>query len=351
MRRRDRVSRLRSTICAGIVAAVLSGFGTHAVADCASDSPRAIIDSMLNLDVYGTEEKIAQLEARDPNHPLLDFLKAMAILNRAYTTTTIDRAVEEQALVPLIEAVKKARARVQAGDDNPQVQLALGLSQAFVGSIYFAHDKSLKAYKYASAGHTTLENLVAEHPEIEDALLGLGLFNYYLGSIESKGMKWGAKMMGLEGDRELGLNYLEQAAQSAPNVAPVAARVLLMEVDMPDEEKCKYSSLAQEMRNRYPGNRIFDLIARIIPLQCRLAESEGVSVYPDSGMTLAATCNDGGYGATTISDSYSSEGVLTESVASQPVTQSSYYSGTVEAAPAPQQSAPSADSGSFTLDY
>ncbi len=292
MRSLEGISRIGRSVGALLLAALVGG---AAVADCGPDSPRAIIDAMINLDVAGTEQKIAQLEARDPRHPLLEFLKAMAILNRAYTTTTIDRAVEERALVPLIDAVKKARARIQAGDDDPQVRLALGLSQAFVGSIYFAHDKSLKAYKYASAGHTTLENLVAEHPEIEDALLGLGLFNYYLGSIESKGMKWGAKMMGLSGDRQLGLSYLEQAAQSAPNVAPVAARVLLMEVEMPDEEKCKYASLAREMQMRYPGNRIFDLIARIIPLQCRLAESEGITTEPDNGMTLAGAC-DGGYG-------------------------------------------------------
>jgi hypothetical protein len=332
-----------------VLSAVIGGSAV-AIADCEPDSPRAIIDSMLNLDVYGTDEKIARLEARDPNHPLLDFLKAMAILNRAYTTTTIDRSVEEQALVPLIEAVKKARARIQGGDDDPQVQLALGLSQAFVGSIYFAHDKSLKAYKYASAGHTTLENLVAEHPEIEDALLGLGLFNYYLGSIESKGMKWGAKMMGLVGDRDLGLSYLEQAAQSAPNVAPVAARVLLMEVDMPDEEKCKYSSLAQEMRNRYPGNRIFDLIARIIPLQCRLAESEGVSVYPDSGMSLASSCGDSGYGSTAVTGTYSGmDTATTGSVVNEvPADRGYYSSSTVEIAPASQ---PSSSGDNFVLDY
>lgn len=280
-----------------------------ATADCAPDSPRSIINSMINLDVSGTDSRIAQLESKDPDNPILDFLKAMAILNRAYTTQTIDRSVEEQALVPLIHAVEKARARIQSGDNDPQVQLALGLSQAFVGSIYFAHEKKLKAFKYASAGRTTLENLVAEHPEVEDAYLGLGLFNYYLGSIESKGMKWGAKMMGLQGDRELGLSYLEQAVQNAPVVAPVAARVLLMEVDLPDEEMCKYSGLAAQMRDNYPMNRIFNLIARIIPLQCRLAESDGQSVFPDNGMVLDNPCSEAAmpvYSDTPTSSDYAS---------------------------------------------
>ena len=332
----------------GVLMVATVTFGVGAVtADCEPDSPRAIIDAMLDLDVAGTEAKIAQLEARDPNHPLLDFLKAMAILNRAYTTSAIDRAAEERALVPLIEAVEKGRARIQRGDDDPQVQLALGLSQAFVGSIYFAHDKSLKAYRYASAGHTTLENLVAEHPEIEDALLGLGLFNYYLGSIESKGMKWGAKMMGLEGDRELGLSYLEEAARNAPNVAPVAARVLLMEVDLPDEEKCKYASLAREMHMRYPDNRIFDLIARIIPLQCRLAESEGHGVYPDAGMTLAGPCNG--------DTSYAGDGGEAGNVV---VDQGSHYDNTpayrepsVAYTPPAPVAAPPSSGDDFMLDY
>ncbi len=345
MKSLDGMSPIRTLIISLLLAVALGG---SAMAECESDSPRAIIDAMINLDVAGTEQKIAQLEARNPSHPLLDFLKAMAILNRAYTTTTIDRAVEERALVPLIEAVKKARARIQAGDDDPQVQLALGLSQAFVGSIYFAHDKSLKAYKYASAGHTTLENLVAEHPEIEDALLGLGLFNYYLGSIESKGMQWGAKMMGLSGERDLGLSYLEQAAQSAPNVAPVAARVLLMEVEMPDEEKCRYASLAREMQMRYPGNRIFDLIARIIPLQCRLAESEGIETAPDSGMTLAGTCDAGGY----VGGGYATEGSVGEIIDNTGYGAAAVYSSEpvqVEEVITEPQTAPAG--GSFDFDY
>ena len=329
-----------------LMMATVTLFGAGvAMAGCEPDSPRAIIDAMLDLDIAGTEARIAQLEAHDPNHPLLDFLKAMAILNRAYTTSAIDRAAEERALVPLIEAVEKGRARIQRGDDDPQVRLALGLSQAFVGSIYFAHDKSLKAYRYASAGQTTLENLVAEHPEIEDALLGLGLFNYYLGSIESKGMKWGAKMMGLEGDRELGLSYLEEAARNAPNVAPVAARVLLMEVDLPDEEKCKYASLAREMHMRYPDNRIFDLIARIIPLQCRIAESEGRSVYPDAGMMLAGPCN----GDTSYADGEAGSVI---------VDQSSLYDNTpayrepsVAYTPPAPVAAPPSSGDDFMLDY
>lgn len=265
--------------------------GASLYAGCPPGDPRLVVDRMINLDVAGTESQLAQLTARDPQHPLLEFLNAMAILNRAYTTEKIDRSVEERALVPLKHAVAQAQARIDQGDDQAEVRLALGLSQAFVASIYFAHERSMKAYKFGIAGKETLEQLVAEHPEIEDAYLGLGLYNYYLGSIDSKGMKFGAKMLGMTGDRDLGIAYLEQAVQNAAIVAPVAARVLLMEVDLPETERCKYQSLATQMQNTYYGNRIFSLIARIIPLECRLAQSEGMPVAADEGLQINPGCN------------------------------------------------------------
>lgn len=262
-----------------------------AQAQCIAGDPRVVVDRMINLDVAGTESQLAQLAARDAEHPLLDFLRAMAILNRAYTTEKIDRAVEEKALVPLKDAVSLAQSRLDQGDTDPQVRLALGLSQAFVASIYFAHERSMKAYKFGTAGRETLEQLISDHPEIEDAYLGLGLYNYYLGSIESKGMKFGAKVLGMSGDRELGILYLERAVRNAAIVSPVAARVLLMEVDLPETERCKYESLAWQMQNTYFGNRIFGLIAKIIPLECRLAESEGIPVFADEGLTINPGCN------------------------------------------------------------
>lgn len=261
-------------------------------AACEPGDPRLVVDRMMNLDVAGTDAQLQWLEQRDPQHPLLEFLRAMAILNRAYTTERIDRAVEERALVPLRQAVDAAQRRLNQGDDDPQVRLALGLSQAFVASIYFAHEKSLKAYRFGRAGRETLEALVAEHPEMEDAYLGLGLYNYYLGSIDSKGMRFGAKLMGMTGDRDLGIYYLEQAVQNAPTVAPVAARVLLMEVNLPDSEMCRYRDLAEQMHQRYYSNRIFDLIAKIIPLECRLAEGDGLPISPDAGLVLNPGCNE-----------------------------------------------------------
>lgn len=271
------------------LAALLSQQALHAA--CPAGDPRLVVDRMINLDVSGTESQLAQLRARDPQDPMLDFLNAMAILNRAYTTEKIDRAVEDQALIPLKQAVSTAQSRIDSGDNQPEVRLALGLSQAFVASIYFAHERSMKAYKFGMAGRETLEQLVAEHPEIEDAYLGLGLYNYYLGSIDSKGMKFGAKMLGMTGDRELGILYLEQAVRNAAVVSPVAARVLLMEVDLPETERCKYQSLAKQMQNTYFGNRIFGLIAKIIPLECHLAESEGIAVAPDEGLQIHPGCN------------------------------------------------------------
>jgi len=118
----------------------------------------------------------------------------------------------------------------------------------------------------------------------------LGLFEYFLGN-NSADHGVSARLLNLTGDPELGLSYLERAVENAPNVAPEAARILLMDTSLSDNEMCRYSDLSAQMHNRYPDNRIFRLLSELLPLQCRLAEAEGQSVSPSVGVTLNAGCS------------------------------------------------------------
>ena len=267
--------------------AAFLGPGVHA--QC-NGQARAVVDSILNLNPSQAQTQISRWSQADPNHPMLDFYRALTVLTRAYTNDEgVTRQAEDDALTFFNKVVRSTESNVESGSAAPDTRLAYGLSQALRASIYFTHDKQLKAYDFGFKGREALQNLINEYPEMEDAYLGLGLYEYHLGmSTQSKGLT--ARLMKMSGDSDLGISYLERAVETATVAGPEAARVLLMELQLDEAGMCRYGDLARQMHQRYPGNETFSLIARIIPLQCRLAEAENIPTAPSAGITLNSGC-------------------------------------------------------------
>ncbi len=267
---------------------------TVQAASCGSGSARAVVDSLMNMDAARAEWSIDSWATQEGDNPLLDFYRAMTVMVTAFNNDAVGaakRPYEDKALKLLKRAIKHAQRKIDNGSDDPQIRYALGASQAYKAGIHQARGQKFKAYDLGYAGRETLRQLIEDYPDMEDAYLPLGLYEYFLGSSsETKGL--GAKMMDLSGDRQLGLEYLERAVQFAPEVAPEAARVLLMETGLEESEMCRYRELADEMHTTYPTNNLFAMNARIIALQCRLAERENGYVAPTAGIYLNRGCRE-----------------------------------------------------------
>lgn len=275
-----------------IVLAFIALLSTSHASACGSGSARAVVDSLMNMDAATAEGHISSWSAQEAGNPLLDFYRAMTVMVTAFNNDALGpakRPYEDKALKLLKRAIKNAQRQVDRGSDDPQVRYALGASQAYKAGIHQARGQNFKAYDLGFAGRETLRGLIEDYPDMENAYLALGLYEYFLGSSpEAQGV--GAKMMDLSGDRDQGLQYLERAVQFAPDVAPEAARVLLMETGLEEAEMCRYQGLAEEMRNTYPTNNLFAMNARIIALQCRLIERENGGVAPSAGIYLSQGC-------------------------------------------------------------
>ena len=276
-----------------VLASLLPG-GVLAAPDCHVSAQRRVIDQFMALNPGGALQQIAQLAAGDPGNPVYDLYRGMAAMVRAFRDDAVGparRPYDDEALRYLAKAVEKANRRISANPDDASARFALGAAQSYQAGLFESRGSRLKALKLAHRGRDELQGLINDHPEMEDAYMVLGLFEYFLGkNSEEHGVS--SKLLNLTGDPELGLSYLERAVENSPNVAPEAARILLMDTALEDNAMCRYKQLAVQMHQRYPGNRIFKLLSEIVPLQCRLAEAEGQAVSPDAGIYLNPGCGE-----------------------------------------------------------
>ncbi|HBS26164.1 MAG TPA: hypothetical protein DD827_03375 [Gammaproteobacteria bacterium] len=264
----------------------------HADPGCQVAPERQVIDQFMALNPGGALQQISQISSSDSENPALDLYRGMAAMVRAFRDDAVDaarRPYDDEALRYFAQAVKKANRRIESNPADAAARFALGASQSYQAGLLEARGKRLKALKLVHRGREELQSLITDHPDMEEAYMVLGLFEYFLGNnAEENGMS--ARLLNLTGDPELGLSYLERAVESAPNVAPEAARILLMDTSLSDNEMCRYADLSTQMNTRYPSNRIFRLLSELLPLQCRLAEAEGESVSPSVGVTLNTGC-------------------------------------------------------------
>ncbi len=269
------------------------GGAVSASVGCERQPGRIVVDHLLNLDLHGANATLENWQRETPNDPMLGFYSALTTLSVGYIESGHDDAsrkrLSHKALQQLKRVSKQTAVEANSEGGDSRARLAYGMSQAFSSVLHTIRKETLASYKTGSTGREALDRLVSEHPEIEDPYLVLGLFNYYVGILPEK-MKWKVKMLGLDGDRETGIMYLERAIEYAPATGPEAARALLMDLELPEAEQCRYRSLARMMRDRYPGNVLFPVYARVYDLQCRIAEREGEMVSGDMPFTLSEGC-------------------------------------------------------------
>jgi tetratricopeptide (TPR) repeat protein len=133
-----------------------------------------------------------------------------------------------------------------------------------VGSIYYnksiAEARSgnyLQALWTSNQMKSNLEEAVKLKPDLYDAFLGLGLYNFALSQIPST-LEWAANLVGITADKELGLSYVNKTVQKG-KLSKIDAQYYLSQlfsrvvVDHPAAKE-----LLSNLVKRYPKNLLFN---------------------------------------------------------------------------------------------
>jgi len=143
--------------------------------------------------------------------------------------------------------------------DNPLYQLYLGSGEGLRARVYLGQKRWFKTLIPAYKGFRITKSVADDHPEIKDAMLPIGVVEYYA-ALRSSLLRWAASLFGLETTKEAGLAKMEIAANEG-NFAWIEARSLLSFIylwEAPNYPKALEHS--EILANQFPKNFYFVLM-------------------------------------------------------------------------------------------
>lgn len=221
---------------------------------CEKVSGRIFFDALMNYDLNAANKTLQSPSVK--NDPLYNFYEG--VLLWAKSNEGQNKKLVQSALISLTTGIKSKHEIFNK--NKPKAQLSIGLSQMLIARIYASRKQWILAYRNGKAARAKLKYLYRQFPNEKDALLGLGLFEYYTGTIPPS-FKWLSQLMNFSGNVNDGLSLIHQSIKGSPVLAPEAARVLLNEATAHSNIKnaCQYTEFNKKLRQQFPNNPQFSL--------------------------------------------------------------------------------------------
>ena len=234
---------------------------------CDERRSRDVVDAILNRDIPRAEHLVTVWQTEKPSS--LRMVLYQAIVQVAIADYSPQKTSEkyDASLNQLKTVIHYAESGQLIEADQAQRQLILATAKALVARLLMEQHHWIGAYRYGHGARQILTQLIQKHPQMEDAYVAMGLFDYYTGSVPV-GLKWLTLLLDFSGDTRRGIRYLERAVEHAPTTAPEAARVLLNEVRHQDAETCRYLPLADQLVRHFPNNPGFRRIRQRYQHRC-----------------------------------------------------------------------------------
>lgn len=214
-----------------------------------------------------------QIEAERPEHPLGYLIEADALWWKIYCKwserkyNTIDawphpRPADSDSAAELALAdkvVHLAEAGI-AQSDTAEMELYAGLGYALRARLVGMRYERMPAVRAGVAARSHLMRCIQLDPDMSDAYLGLGLYNYFVDTLSAmvKVMRF---FMGIPGgDKRVGLHQLEIASTKGELTRMEARYNMARDLRNYDRDYARAEQAAAPLVTEYPGNGIFLLM-------------------------------------------------------------------------------------------
>ena len=218
------------------------------------------VDDIYMMRFAQAEADMAQAIALDPTYPHAYFGRAaIDLITFIYGEKQGDPALLKSFEAKALESIAMAEKYLKAHPNDPDALFILGASHGMFGRLAIVQRRWLQAFGHGRASMKFVRRAVKFEPELHDAVLGLGMFDYYVATIP-KFAGWLAKIV-LGGDRERGLKQIKLAAEKG-RYAKVTAQMILVEIYLEDPFGAYNPSeglrLMREVHALYPGSAMLD---------------------------------------------------------------------------------------------
>lgn len=178
------------------------------------DAYRSALESLYAGDIEESRARIASLASSPPEDPLGRYLEALVFcwkVEQGGESTAFDKDLEAKVEA----ALASAEAALQKDPQDLRALFARGAAHGVRSRFHLFRLHRTEAARAAVRMREDLRELVRRLPSSKDALLGLGLYDYYADVLPKlvKVMRFLARIPG--GDRKRGLASIEEAGKGS----------------------------------------------------------------------------------------------------------------------------------------
>ncbi len=224
------------------------------------------INGVYSLDFATAQENIEKVFALYPDHPFAHFGNAMIAWSRyEYEFETSDdqqRKVFEDTLDHSIDGIKRW---LKKNPRDPNAYMGLGALYGLRAMFSMRTRSWVTAYFSGRRAIKNLEKSLQLDPTYYDAYFGLGIYNYFAGTLPSV-IKILAKIVAIKGNPDQGVAQLNSAREKALFTAD-SAKLILIEVQNTRGSKYyapeKSLQYIRQLRAKFPENPLMHYVELI----------------------------------------------------------------------------------------
>jgi tetratricopeptide (TPR) repeat protein len=214
-----------------------------------------IIDLIYNMEFDEALRAAQSLIDFAPAHPAGYFYRAATYWQwRLVAQEPRQRAMLLAQFQASTQRARELAEHLPAGQAT-EAAFYLGAVYGMQARMHFVEQQYIRALLAAKQGSTYLQQCVARAPDWYDAYAGLGTYQYVLSRVPGVWRSIVQRLIGIAGDRDKGLQALEQARKAGHLSVPEAGSLLAKIYMLPGEEQYdKAYVLLEDLVQRYPHN-------------------------------------------------------------------------------------------------
>ncbi len=230
----------------------------------------AILDKIYSFDLDGAVQAAKHMQQEQPDHPLGYLLETEALWWRIWCTSAEFKFgmsdARRRAKLPedrhYFDLAAKALSLAETSikqRESAEMHFYAGMADASLARLYGLRGESRNAARTGVRGREHFLHAKALDPDLADADLGLGLYNYYVDTLSSMARVLRFFMGIPGGSKQEGVRLLEQAIAQGVLTANVARFYLALNLHRYDQQYQKALNILGPLVEKYPTNPFFQL--------------------------------------------------------------------------------------------
>jgi tetratricopeptide (TPR) repeat protein len=256
----------------------------------------AILDQIYSFNLQGAVGAAKRMQQERPNYPLGYLMETEALWWRIWCTSADFKygmsdarrrpklPADQRYFDLTARALSLAEAQIKQGE-SAEMQFYAGMAEASAARLYGLRAENRNAARAGVRGREHLLRAKALDPDLADADLGLGLYNYYVDTLSSLARILRFFMGIPGGSKQEGVRLLERAIAHGVLTSNVARFYLALNLHRYDQQYEKALEIITPLVEKYPQNPLFqlargDLYAKLGRKQQALAWYRAASALP-----------------------------------------------------------------------